>query len=513
MPYHRHKPKLACHLWIVNAVLTEINCLDEGEQGALSSALYRYIVAMSCQKIHGRLQNDLSQRFLASIEALDESEIKPPSQSKWIEELTGDAEVDVKEGKQDYCLMTEFLYLAQDPELGLVRTSVTNLTALDIREPGTSADFCNVMIYTDKTYLEFHRLLKELLSRYERAIGELATLDHQLSTKGTADRSEFIAHILGAQLAGYALLKLSRGRAFRQHIENIGHMLHPQARRSRRNVNRGGEKPKNDTDNDKPENNESDEDKHDQEMEDAAATPHCVTWLRLMVAHLDAVDIILTFVTSPSFPYKSIETTLLLAPLAELPLYPWRKLIASSTYCPDPTSKSPVDNSGIVQFLENSMTFSLHLKQLSEVAKRVWQKWEAYKQTPSPAKAEAVKASLDNLLDATLPDSDAEYRETIEDALKRIEVLKKRPKAHLEKTDLSIRIVVDEVYPFPESNNFFCSLQNLTSLGTIHCEATLASLVNNDAEDLSYRNEYGKYVESVVLEKAQVGIRFFNRLS
>ncbi len=409
--------------------------------------------------------------------------------------------------------MTEFVHMAEDPELELLKTSVTNLNSIDIPTSQTSTDFSQLMIYTDETYLEFHGLLKELLDRYEKAIGELVKLDEERLLKAIAP-GEFAKHMLEAQLVGYALLKLSRGRAFRQHIENIGHMLSPQATNtgapwSKPEVNKDNKKPQNNGD----ESNGDDEDKRDPDMDDAAAAPHCVTWLRLMVAHLDAVDILLAFVCSTSFPYKSIQSTLLLAPLATLPLHPWREVIMNSTYCSDPTSKSPVDNSGIVNFLENSMDLSIRLKQLSELASRVRQRWDVFQKCRTQSKAESVSKSLSNLLEATLEGADADYRTKINDAAEKIAVLKLNPHARLENADLAIRIVVDEVYPLHESNHFFCSLADLTSQGAIHCEATLASLINNDATDVSYRKGYGNYVSPEFLKDMQVCIHFFTRFS
>ena len=209
MPSRRRKPTLESHLWIVNTVLTEVSNSrsDPGMQSNLSSALYRYILAMSCQKIHVRLQNELSTGFMSSIDSVEECNIKLPSQAPWIEKSIKDTEDHAKEGNHDYCLMTEFLALTNDPELELLNTSVTNLTSIDIPEPKTSADFSKIVIYTDETYLEFHRLLKELLSRFRSAIEELAALDEQPPAK--FDPRKFATHMLDAQLMGYALLKLS----------------------------------------------------------------------------------------------------------------------------------------------------------------------------------------------------------------------------------------------------------------------------------------------------------------
>ncbi len=500
-------------------MLTEISKHHEdedGEENNLSSALYRYIIAMSFQKIQGRFQSPLSKHFMASIKAVEELHIKPPSEATWIDKSIENTEEHSQEGKHDYCLMTEYVHLAKDPELEqLVKTSVTNLNSIDIPEPQTAADFSKLVIYTDETYLEFHRLLKELLDRYEKATANLVRLDEERLLK-TIDPNEFATCILEAQLVGYALLKLSRGRAFRQHVENIGHMLHPQAANkgapwSNPKVNKDNKKPENNKDNGEDESNGEDEDRRDHDMDDATAAPHCVTWLRLMVAHLDAVDIILAFVGSTSFPYKSIQTTLLLSPLATLPLHPWKEVIMNTTYCSDPTSTSPVENSGIVKFLEDSMDLSIRLKQLSELASRVRQKWDVFQQCRTSAKAKSVIKSLQNLLQVTLEDADAEYRKKINSAIKEMTALKGAPAMRLEKADLSIRLVVDEVYPLHESNRFFCSLKELTSQGAIHCEATLASLINNNATDVSYRNGYGNYVKPEFMEYMQVCIPIFTR--
>ncbi len=78
VPYHRQKPKLPTHFWLLQSVLNEYIRNHEART-PITSILQRYVVAMSCGKIDTRLNSPISKRFIASLKRIDPEKIPLPS--------------------------------------------------------------------------------------------------------------------------------------------------------------------------------------------------------------------------------------------------------------------------------------------------------------------------------------------------------------------------------------------------------------------------------------------------
>jgi hypothetical protein len=57
-------------------------------------------------------------------------------------------------------------------------------------------------------------------------------------------------------------------------------------------------------------------------------------WLRLMIAHIDAVDILSGYVTGASFQHNTISVQVLIPPQMDRDILPWRELLTDSTLFP-----------------------------------------------------------------------------------------------------------------------------------------------------------------------------------
>ena len=67
-----------------------------------------------------------------------------------------------------------------------------------------------------------------------------------------------------------------------------------------------------------------------------------INWLRLMVAHFDAIEIILQYVMLINFNHKSISVTNLVAPSTSMDLYSWEELIKNEKYFPTKDTIDPM---------------------------------------------------------------------------------------------------------------------------------------------------------------------------
>ncbi len=537
VPYHRRKPDLSAHFWLLESVFNEYIKKREDEKARLpiASILHRYVVAMSCGKMDVRLNSHISRRYIASLKNIDLDKIPLPSHMREGLKSTQDNDKDEKEGLNDYWLQNVLLQLSKKEGVSHFTPSVSNLANMKIPEPSSSSGYKRIMIYNDSTYKEFHQFYLDLLYRFRKAIHNLCV---QQQKKGRINEQRFglmAKHIFDAQFYGYALLKLARGRAFRLHITNISNMLEPdldslaasdpasdpnqqEDEKNAEDYNDNGDNDNKEGDDGKAEGDDGqaegddgkgDEDECDYDMEAVAAVnhPNCILWTRLTAAHIDAIDIILTFFLSSKFRYGSINMKLLRAPLATTKLLPWRDLLRSTVYCPDPTcgSDPTQNNANIVEFLDKNMHAALATKEIATSAESVNREWSASRRLPTGNNSTAIKTALEDL-----------YGKVVDEGLKKqirtiIKKLKQRPNAtnnsfSKELVD-SIENVIARTTHVPQGNEFFCVLNDLQFKGAIHCEATLASLINNNATKQDHRTRYALYkIDQKLLQETQVSI-------
>ena len=76
-----------------------------------------------------------------------------------------------------------------------------------------------------------------------------------------------------------------------------------------------------------PDEEPEDKELKDEEVEELQSVQKTlyIDWLRLMVAHFDAIEIILQYVMLINFNHKSISVTNLVAPLTSMDLYSWEE--------------------------------------------------------------------------------------------------------------------------------------------------------------------------------------------
>jgi hypothetical protein len=371
---------------------------------------------------------------------------------------------------------------------GMLKTKIPNLINM-VKQLPMSANF---ELYTNETCVEYHLLLLELLDSFKTALDSL-TLNYKGETvKGSdQDFQQFNELVGNVHRNGYALLRLSRGRAFQIYLENIKNVL-----KVPHGSNVGASIGK-----------EEEEEEIDEELEairsqkgsgGAALVKSFTAWLRLMVGHFDAVEIVVRFVTSKNFQYQSISIELLLAPPTDSALLAWSDLFTSYKCLPKKKKRdgsSDISNTEICDFLTNRMNTALKYKKAVYQARHVQNSWTNYMEDDTVVlNYKTFRSSLQASVKSTNSDLSRVAKLLLD-------MLPNPSQALLpvsrDKITKEIKLLCDKLI-LSDRDRFFLSLNNLQFLGTLHCEAFLASLLPAFTQGIPIDNSDYKSIRMIL---------------
>jgi hypothetical protein len=321
----------------------------EEKPDKLSLKLSQYIAAQSRKKIARQFRNqNLSQPYYDSLKRVEDIPLLPSDRKKATDHRPGAARLDMDEYDSDRRFLKNFLGPYNDKKSTIpLGIPIEHLLKKVDESETVSGD---IELYTNDTCTEFHHLLLLLLSRFEVALNRLVPVKN--SDSGP-EPSVFKNSVEQLQYYAYPLLRLARGRAFRMHLENIEHLLDdprlPSAGASTDDHNEEHDNAQQEEDFDgvlPPQrfddphcpsagastdnhNEEHDNAQQDEDF-DGVLPPQklksYVAWLRLIVGHFDAIEILVRFVKSSSFPYQSISIQILDPPPTSGEKLDWQKL-------------------------------------------------------------------------------------------------------------------------------------------------------------------------------------------
>jgi hypothetical protein len=373
-------------------------------------------------------------------------------------------------------------------------------------------------IYNNETSMEFHRLLLELLKSFEEAVASLCRLLHpskhsnryhsttQSSTIPT--QSAITDAMTDVQVYGYGLLKLARGQAFRMHMENIGHLLkkpdHTNAGVSNEELEDGGPDeelralepvlpPNGDKDNTRK-----------------TLTKSYIDWLRLTVAHLDAIEIVVQYVMSSKFVHNYISVKNLVAPSTSAALYPWEELLKSGKYLlpkkstpstPESQSQSQSEttNDEILKFLQDTVPGAVQATTLQLLSNAALAGWNN-RHLPT-FKIQQVCQKISDIV---------QFGDKIDTVVKQLAEsvhaqLILWPKGNNNAITQGIDDLHKKFSHPPPGTVFFSSLPKLMFKGALHCEACLASIIYNATESVqSGGKEYAEILKQLKVSSSLI---------
>jgi hypothetical protein len=344
-------------------------------------------------------------------------------------------------------------------------------------------------LYNRNTCKEFHALLLELLQRFQESLDGLS-ICRDAGDVPTEGSDEFKGHLVAVMLSGYALQRIAKGTAFQMHLKTIQRLL--------------GDHRRADAQKSVPaEWGKGQDEEQDGRDEDLEAVQPSVTreenvpmplwksyrdWLRLILVHFDAVDILVGYVTGPHFQYEAISIQILVAPPVDKALLPWRELFADSKLFPTTSPLSTKTNEEILKFLDDATSSKPeeYLK-YANAAKSHWKRSEV---------ASTIQR-VNDLRSSTLPGWDGCTQ-------KLLETLTDWTRCSSESSAQDD--IAHTIQSLCDSAKFFADLATMRGFsGTLHCEACLASFLHHSAKGITIG---GKYEDA--LTRMKVGYTISN---
>jgi len=487
---NRIKPSLSTHLWILSNVLIEPDhhkCPGRKQfPSVLVKHLSRYIAAVSYKRMARRFNNtNLSMPYFESLKQV--KTIRFMSRGK----RANNNRRDRVEVESDRLFIEDFVKLyTSNP--GLLKTPIPNLINMANHLPPTGSD--DFELYTNETCNEFHHLLLELLDCFKYALDSLVTLDKDKGAKGSDLAVKQFNQLIGdVHRNGYALLRISRGRAFQMYLENIKTFL-KDPRGSNVGASIGEHKEEID---EELEAIQSFLPQRGSDGAEKALLKSYTAWLRLMVGHFDAAEILVRHVTSNKFPYGSISIKILVAPPTDSALLPWSQLFTDYKYLPKSGSLSVISNDEIHEFLVDGISKALKTKDAIGHAQN------ALKCSKQP---ELDYHKLRHSLISLTKSTDGIVKEKATNLLSQFPKTRTDNKSrvnHLSTANLNeIQALCDVLGELSDEDRFFLALNNLSFTGTLHCEACLSSLLPLFTRVIP--SDDSKYKEIKILPNMQV---------
>ena len=343
-------------------------------------------------------------------------------------------------------------------------------------------------LYTPDTCTEFHWLLCRLLTLFEEYLIKLSS--PQVS-------STFSDDLRSAALVGNALWSLSRSGAFESHMRAIEPQLRKLIIRDRCGDPDYGDGGGHEGNADGGGDEDDGSDGGDIDLRGVQPFTHqndkaiplwrsYRDWLVLMVAHLDAIKIIRSFVTRQSFPFEDVLIEVVTPPLVSKALLPWEKLL-ESTHFPADTSGPSTDD--ILMYFRalvlkikaikrskgvwnNLLEKDLTSRLVNDTANPLWKRGSSEKDS-----------SLRSAQNTIRPLQTEELREDrdIADIIEMVDVLVHAPKSEVPMMVNKITEKFNDIYEVLSTDKLLGMLIRTESGtcfgGTEHCEARLGTLI------------------------------------
>jgi len=462
--YNRSNRTLAMHLQVLGKLLSNNG---PTEDGSLYERLLSYVIGTCYPKIAHRLTHKtLSQPYVWSLNQVNTVDVNNSFNVNKFNLDNPSRGRTLARAQSDRLFLTRF-FLAAPLE---VQNKFPTL--LKQAEMLSNKDF---QLYTKDTCAEFHGLLILLLERFEKCLKKLGEMrgDKEVPTPCSKEFKESVELVMSC---GYALQRLARGAALRMHLQTIAPLLIHSHLPSQKAMPM-------------PAPGEAEE----QEEFDAdlkAVQPFVkvnggvqiplwesyIDWLRLIMVHFDAVEILDHYFTGKDWPGKVISIHILAAPPVGKRLLPWRELLDDSTLFPTKTkwdspgrhASADITNAGILKFLDNAVDNASDSHTQASAVITWWGK----------RNLGSTINSLEKLKSSKLPG----WEESATRLLDMLNGLQDVPEGG-SSLDLAIS---NDILAISQSSRFFATLASIKPekdfRGTLHCEALLASLLDETAD-------------------------------
>lgn len=419
-----------------------------------SQELLAYVVATCFPKIHTRLNHrSVSMPYLTSLRQAKIFEFKELSPHEPIRE---------SQRRKDKTLLSLL------PDLGL-STKLPKLTEQATRAAAGDEPHA---LYNKDTYWEFHILLIELLGSFQQAVEGLSKSRGSL-VEPEAGSPEFLQHLDKATFHGSILQAIVQGSGISQHLKRLAPSLgdHRRPELVNSTMTKGEGEAMDST--------MTDEQREDQDMELLQIRPGVIgedgrvqsvwksylDWLGLILAHYNAVQTLVRFVKGPYFHTKSISIKILTSPNVGTRKLDWKTVLNNSKFFPyhsgDLSIKAIFDflEDGIASHPEVTMT---HIKDFRQAFIQFTSKTLSLGDLSVPLKR--LESQIGH----------ARWGEYIGQICSNVAKLEQSPNdpESISRITTATGLLLDDVNIF----KLFRDINTKGFTGSLHCEATLASL-------------------------------------
>ncbi len=461
------------HLWLLSKLLCMKEPSDDGprrDPSALSNRVLSYVIGTCYSLVNRRVKHRLSRSYiqaLAEITTFDFSE------------STYNGKPSTEEIESDRRFLVDF-FLPYAPKW---ETKTPKL----VEQAQLASDRKAFQLYSSETCIEFHQLFLEFLKRFATSLDDLAKTrgSEKVSTPGS---EEFKLNVLRVSVFGRGLRRLVKGTGLKTHLKTIAPLLTNCAKLH--------------SDSKIPVPDRGQELNLDEDLEavrpftsnEGVDTPlwtSYIDWLELILAHFNAVKVLVKYVTGQYFHHENISIRILVAPPVDRRLLPWQELLTDSTLFPTYSAEygyikcRDLTNAHIIKFLSKALESSSK----AEAAKATWDKKDVKN---TILNIEAVQSSK-------LP---CWQKRTAEILVKLRDLNNISPSADL------FQEISSEIQSLCESSPFVTSLDSTQGFsGTLHSEACLVSLLSDSSttasKDMLVQMEVG-YAPSLSLFRSLI---------
>jgi hypothetical protein len=472
---------MTSHLWILSKLIfPEKNENGFDKSGTLNTLLH-YTITTCHLKMTRRFKHHLSQRLLESLGEVRDFPFNPA--------LKVDTNLD--KTTNDRALITGFVSETLKNR-NIITTSIPNIQLLCNNLPPESEPF---QLYTSETCNEFHNLVVELLNSFKSSCSSLAK------------SKDFNNTVLITLVLGHALLRIARGSAIEMHLQNIATLLD-----DHRNTEISMPMP------DLTVDVENEDEELDEELdgvldevldEELLPIQSNITdqgcpmplwktyrdWMRLMVVHFDAANILTAYAVSQnSHPNsKTISFKILVTPRVDEAFLPWSDLLNDPHLFPAAdASGQHASNEDILRFLEDGLATvkaAITNEQLGLRIKKLWG------DNANKNYKEIVKLLPDL---AKLP----KYSDSIKEISKLLSQwnVDRKISTLVEEIGDKIRDLNDRLTEEKNSLSFPIELMLKVFSGTLHCEISLASILHKGTRKAMVAEEYKDLLEQTEVD-------------
>ena len=462
--YLRSNPTLTTHLHILSRLLAMSGPQHDDEEKGLNRLL-SYVITTCYPKMLRRSKHPVSQLYLNSLKEATGIRFSQPSRK-------------LSEKEMDYLDDRQFLGWVHN--LARRNRGFRDTYPKIVHQAMLAVENEPFQLFTEDTYKEFHHLLIDFLEKFQ---GHLTKLSDSCSPTNLPTQ-DFKRHLGSVFLFGRGLQHLSRTLALRRYLKNF------------RLQDFLAESLEQDEECENPDERDEElqavrpfvtaEDSEGKVVGQIPLWQSYDNWLRLLVAHFDAVEILSRHFDRLPHLRQTLSLNILVAPVVDKALLPWRDLL-NSRHFPPATLPCVITTDEIRQFLHKALcpsSKSLDFVQLIKTTHGEWGKRKSL--LPTDAQFDNIRKVTRSYIKKWPKDMPEGW---LKSQSRLIEMLDKLVGESGDKVK-TIDTITNMIESLFGSVSIILRMETATIKkkgfsGTLHCEACLASLLTSrNIEDI-----------------------------